>query len=732
MKNYLLILIIAFLLPNFLIGQEDSTKVDDMSDLLDLSLGDLMNIEVSGVSRYAQNLSDVPNSIQVISQQQIADRGYNDLSDLLKDVQGFDITSNAGQFGEFYSFRGIAGNDRFLVLVNGHKLNPASGTYISIGNSISIRYAERIEIISGPASAVYGADAFSGIINIVFKDIASEDKNTNISGYINYGSLNTIDGAFNASVKVNNDFSINTSARIYKSDGPNFIGTDSKYYDYDLIKDYPSPLTDNFEQPTFDHNIYFNAKYKNFSINYFRQQFDEGNALSFDPLIYIYNKDNKWKTSTDIFWADYEIKFNNDGNLKFDVSYKRHIQDNNTIYYKWNIPGVFDADETYKQFMTGKDNSIQAVLTYNQLISDKFQFIAGIENEYTTSVPPYANDEVLGYSSKYEGENAKQIDEELTITENRVSGFGQFVYSPIKYINITFGARYDYSTRYKGVFNPRAGIIISPTNSTKIKFIYGRAFQSPSLFVQYEQWGAPDIAFISTAEIRNRDIDPNWELKNQIVNSYEASLTQKIGKNLEFKIGAFYNDLTNLIERNLFAAYPVDSVYNKYFDNYTSGLRNENIGSQKIIGGDFSLNAKISKNIILYTYYSYTDAVSVLNNGDETKIPRIADHKVWIGVTAQNLFNYLTISPRLRWSSDMYNANATIFSDNIQPGFYTLDLNLSVNNLSKYFRIYANFENITDEKQEHGGLYDQTGVYTAVIPQQGFTFRAGIEVFFNK
>ena len=53
--------------------------------------------------------SDVPNSIQVVTHQQIIDRGYFDLSDVIKDVQGFDISANAGRFGEFYSLRGVAG-----------------------------------------------------------------------------------------------------------------------------------------------------------------------------------------------------------------------------------------------------------------------------------------------------------------------------------------------------------------------------------------------------------------------------------------------------------------------------------------------------------------------------------------------------------------------------------------------------------------------------------------------
>jgi len=707
-------------------AQDDTTKV---KDIFDYTLDELMELEVSGVSRYKQSVSDVPNSIQVINHQQIIDRGYFDLSDILKDLQGFDVVSNAGQFGEFYSLRGISGNDRFLVLINGHKINPATGTHISIGNSISIRNAERVEVIYGPASAVYGADAFSGIINIVINDTAPEE-NIKLSGYANYGSLNSTDGALSGAFKLNKDFSFNFNARLYKSDGPNFENTDNTFYDYNVVNDYPKPLTNHFEQPTNDHNIYFNLNYKNFSVNYFRQQFEEGNALSFTPQIYIYNKENKWKTSTDIIWTSYKKQFNNDGNLSFDISYKKHTQDNNTIYYKWNTPGIFDANETYKQYMTGDDQSALAILTYNQLVTSNFQFIAGIENEYSLSIPPYANDEVLGESSKYEGENAKLINENLTLEENRFAGFGQFIFTPISSINIILGARYDYSSRYEGVFNPRAGLILSPTNSTKIKFIYGRAFQSPSLFVQYEQWGAPTIAMISMTEIQKTN--PNWKLENQIVNSLELSITQNIGQNLKIKGSVYYNDLTNLIERSLYANDPTDSVYNKYFDSYTSGLRNENIGSQKIIGTDISLDAKIHKNIIIYSYYSYTDAKSINSDGGESLVPRISTHKVWAGITAQNLFNHITISPRFKWAGSLYNANTTIFPSNKQPGYYTLDLNLSANNLSKYFRIYADFENITNNKIEHGGLYEQSGVYTAVIPQQGFTFKAGIELFFNK
>lgn len=718
MKNFFFLLL--FILGFFLTHAQN---LDSLDNLWNMSLEDLMDYQVSGVSRFNQNVDNVSNSIHVITQQQILDRGYQDLGDVLKDLNDFDVVSNAGQFGEFYCVRGIEGNDRFLVLINGHKINPSSGTHLSIGNSISVRYAERIEIIYGPASAVYGADAFSGIINIVFNQ--NDVQATNISTSVNYGTLNSIDANFKAQTFSKNGFSVFLMARYYQSDGPNFTNTDTTFYNYNVVNSYPLPLTKAFEQPTNDHTIYFNAAYKNFSINYFRRQFDEGNALGFVPSIYIYNKENKWKNSTDMFWVSYKQNFKNSGIFTVDLSYKFFNQDNNTIYYKWNIPNVFDPTQKYSQFMTGKDNTYLVLFNYNQKISKKITLVFGADNEYSEMIPPYANDEVFGQSVKYYGKNQEIIDKQLTIHENRSSVFGQILYTPFEFINFGIGGRYDYSTRYRGVFNPRIGVIISPFSSTKIKINYGKSFQAPSLFFQYEQWGAPTVVNISATEMQK--IDSTWKLQNQIVTSQEVSLHQSVNNNFNFIFTIYYNKLSNLIERTEFS----DSVYNKYFDTYTVGLRNENIGSQEILGGNFQVNAKITRKITVYSYYSYTDAVS-LTGGEPNLIPRVSLHKVWAGFTFQNLFNHITFSSRLKWVSSMYNMNTTVFPNNKQPGYYLLDANISYNNLGDYLRLYANFENVLNTYIEHGGLYEQTGVYTAVIPQQGFTFKVGLEFMFGK
>ena len=114
-------------------AQNDSINYDS---LITLSLKDLLKLKVKGVSKYEEMSEKSPASVIIISETQIRENGYQDLSDILKNVLGIDIVDNARGFGEYYTLKGIEGNDRFLVIVDGQKINPVSGTFLSIGNSM--------------------------------------------------------------------------------------------------------------------------------------------------------------------------------------------------------------------------------------------------------------------------------------------------------------------------------------------------------------------------------------------------------------------------------------------------------------------------------------------------------------------------------------------------------------------------------------------------------------------
>jgi len=690
-------------------------------DLYNLSLEELMKVKVVGVSRFEQSASKTPNSIIVITEKQIEQRGYQDLSDVLKDIPGFDISDNAARFGEYYTLRGIQGNERILVLIDGHKINSPTGTLLSVGNSISVRFAKQIEIIYGSASAMYGADAYSGIINIISKDNGIDKSKTVFSG--SYASLSSADIMFENRTKLNDNLSVTLFGRMFRSTGFDMVGTDTVY---NIINRYQAPHNPVCEQPISDYNFFVRTDYKNFTLGYFRQMFNEGNALSHNPDKYIYSKENKWKSNTDMIWATYKKELDRFGDFSADLNVVSFKLDNNTQFTKWE--NAYDTDTAFSQYMTGSDLSIKGTTTLHKVYSDRFQFIVGADYEHIISIPPYANDELFGYPFKNEGTKADSIKDLMTIKENRISGFGQLIWSPHKSIDIVLGGRYDYSSSYKGTFNPRIGFTFSPFAKTKLKFIYGSAFQAPSLFFQYEQFGTSTDVMLSTSEVK-KTIDPNWKLNNQLVHTYEFSVSQLIGKSILIKSSVYYNHLANIIQRVTFDN--TGSTYNKYYNNLSNGVRNENMGVQEIIGFNTDFNFVFSDKIETHAYYNFTDGESRTATGN-VDIPRISAHKIWIGATFSDLFKWFNISPRLKWVSEMTNANQTLYPGGKQKGNTSLDLSISANKLFGFLKFYAVFNNLLNAKIEHGGLFQQSGVYLASIPQERLRFKFGLEVSFGK
>lgn len=711
-------LLCGFFFSHFSYSQPDSVNYNN---LISMPLKDLLKIKVLGVSKYEESQAEAPANVIIITKEQIKANSYQDLSDLLKNVPGIDLVDNARGYGEFYILRGIQGNDRFLILVDGEKINPVSGTFLSVGNSIALNFAERVEIIFGPASVMYGADAFSGVINIISK---TPNEKFLLSAKGDFGSLNTASGRISTQYKSSKNLTVSFFARYFQSDGPDFTQRDSGYMQ---ILSYQPPLRNKFEQPIYDHTIFLKTSYKNITLSYFRQHFNEGNSLGMKQLSYIYNKEGKWAFNNNILQAAYNKILQKQSSINFSLAYINHVQDPNSLFYKMNL-SVF-PNQPFKQYLTGKDNSVRSQIVYNKQLYEKFKIVTGLEFEYSKSIPPYANDQVLGNSYKFEGENAKIIEQELTIEEQKLATFAQISYAIFSNLNFVIGGRYDYSKRYQSTLNPRISLVYNPFKNTSFKFIYGTAFQAPSLFYQYEQFGASTTVMLSVDEIKKTN--PSWELENQIVKTFELSGNQLINENFKINISGYHSVLENLIERVNFS----DSVYNKYFSTadttiYSNGFRNENIGKQIISGIDFRVEYSISKNFYTNLSYSFIDAYSEKSTGN-SPVPRIAKHKFWFGFSYQDLFKYFTLSARMKYFGDIYNCNRTSFPNGTQPGYFNIDANLLIKNLVKHTSFYVRIENILNSKYDHGGLIDQV-YYLPVVAQPGIIARAGIELYLNK
>src|SRR5580692_3259815 len=140
-------------------------------DLTGSSLEDLMNIQVTSVSKKEESLSKAPGSIYVITQDDIRHSGAINVPDLLRIVPGVDVARiNANTWA--ISIRGF--NNRYsskvLVLIDGRTVfSPGFSGVFWDQQSLPLENIDRIEVIRGPGGTVWGANAMNGVINIITK-----------------------------------------------------------------------------------------------------------------------------------------------------------------------------------------------------------------------------------------------------------------------------------------------------------------------------------------------------------------------------------------------------------------------------------------------------------------------------------------------------------------------------------------------------------------------------------
>ncbi len=150
------------------------SAVSAQSSLPDLSLEDLMKLDggqVYGASERLQPVLEAPASVSFITAEEIARFGYRTLADILRGVRGMYVVNDRN-----YSLLGTRGfalpgdyNSRILLLVNGHRVNDNIYGQAEIGAEFGLDPAivERVEIIRGPASSLYGDSAFFGVVNVI-------------------------------------------------------------------------------------------------------------------------------------------------------------------------------------------------------------------------------------------------------------------------------------------------------------------------------------------------------------------------------------------------------------------------------------------------------------------------------------------------------------------------------------------------------------------------------------
>lgn len=214
-------------------------------DLVNEVRADLERRQTSSVSKRAENIELTPATMSVITAEDIENRGYQDLEALFHDVSGFDISRSMGiTYSNIYQrgYRSAAATDRTLLLVDGVEDNELWTNFAWISRQYALSNIKRVEIIHGPASTIYGANAFLGVVNIVTKrEFDYFDKTYDpekdiynklaVNAHVGYGSYNTKYTDISAAARYNKMF-FSLTTRFYQSDEMDLSGYDDWNYTF--------------------------------------------------------------------------------------------------------------------------------------------------------------------------------------------------------------------------------------------------------------------------------------------------------------------------------------------------------------------------------------------------------------------------------------------------------------------------------------------------------------------
>jgi outer membrane receptor for ferrienterochelin and colicins len=236
-RYFLIFLVVAWLPP----GTESLCAQDtrDLDELLEAPLSELMQVEGSLASGIEESIIDAPAAMVVVTAEDIRLRGYTNLAEIIVDLPGFD-TVLANGIPYLYAYqRGYRhpGTQRTLLMIDGQVDNHLWTHQAIFSRRFLLSSISRIEVLYGTASAIYGPNAFLGIVNIVTNqgtEVADREVESNVNFHGGSYKSRGVDAAVRGKV---GDLTFSASGRVFRSDEPDLSG-DFGFISNDMLCEY--------------------------------------------------------------------------------------------------------------------------------------------------------------------------------------------------------------------------------------------------------------------------------------------------------------------------------------------------------------------------------------------------------------------------------------------------------------------------------------------------------------
>jgi iron complex outermembrane receptor protein len=575
-------------------------------DSENLSLDALLNIKISLASRQEQQLSEAPSIVAVVTDRDIEAMGAQTFEEVLRSIAGFDVVINPQASNIGIGVRGLHNlnfqNNSIKFLSNGHTLNSIGGSPYPYINHIPLSNIDKIEIIRGPGSALYGANAFLGVINIITK---KSDSSSHVT--MEVGSFDTQRPSFFYG-RSTADLEFSISGQYQKTDGYKET-VDSDFAAaafFPAASAAPAETTINSES----FSTQFDLTYKDFEFTLFHTDLKRNyiigianaltdeNELDIDStLAAVTYRPNLGNYRSDLviraFWNDYNFFHS------LEIFPEETTQNFLNPAYG-GIPGNILYPET--EGVIGEPGvdfrSVGAEVTYTYDFGFKSNILMGALYDYSKIFDPthHANANVNNVPLTIDGQtyiplqyfgglqDISNIPNGNWLQEANRTNVAAFIQGSIDFKEImglnlesfvlTLGARHDDYDDIGSTTTPRLGVVVSPNEKFFLKFLYGEAFRAPTFDELYQ--------------INNQTNQGNPALSAEELETTEAQLGYTFNDGFVATLSYFDIQIKNDIQL-------VSALYS-------------NIGSIQSEGFEFEFKKYWSSKLYAFLNFTYADA----------------------------------------------------------------------------------------------------------------------------
>lgn len=661
----------------------NDTKIDDFFALSPAELAAVPVVTIA--TGTAKPLAQSASVISVITAEQIKAMGATELHEVLETVPGVHGALQTSQYDYYYSIRAMknAANSQLLMLLNGTRINTAFNGSTLTHFEMPIEAIQRIEVIRGPASAVYGADAFAGVVNILTKK-ADDSRGTTIGTRVGNWNTHSTWGQYGTQW---DNWKIASSMQYQYTDGDNqrIIASDRQSILDKVFNTHASHAPSAMQTRYETLNGHLNLQRSHWDINIWGfAQFDAGLRAGISELLDPTGKSNSHQTLADIrfssedWFKDWELQ------AHFSYLYTDFTVQSNLLpegaEMSINNQGKFIAQVIPNRIVlfshgakiyTDRVENIPALewhSIYRGFKQHLVRLITGVRYE-TVAAWGYrnfdntiinTNDSALSATdinitnniavSSYYLPNAQRIIASMALQDE---------WQLKKAWQLTTGIRYDYYSDFGSTINPRLALVWDINSQLTSKLLYGKAFRAPSFSEQMYQ--------INPILLGNKQLHPESINTVEMAIDYHPTLNFRSAFNLYgYEVQGLIVPIANLGK--------MTATFQNFGDHYGYGTELEwdwHIQPQWHVSGNYAWQQ------------SYKE-------GTHEMVTGIPEHHVYLAVDWQ-LLNYWYLRPQLNWIGSR---NRALNDQRPLADYATVDLTLRGKKLLGHLTVSASLHNM--------------------------------------